>query len=73
MVQEAPHEALIVERHILMQRALGQPHARELRRSDRGGGEEDLHPWMFCRDALDHRQSGIGLADAGRVKPREEA
>ena len=72
MVQEALHIALIVERHILVHRALGQPRARELRRRDGAGGEQEPHLGMIGGDAVDHRQRGIGLADARRMEPRKE-
>ena len=73
MLQEAPHEVLMVERDILMQHAFGQAGAREPRRRDGGGGEQHAQLGPLGGDRLDHRQRGIGLAHARGMEPDQKA
>ncbi len=73
MSQEALHEGLIVKRHILMDYAARQARARKPRRSHGAGGEQHADFRPLGGDGVDHRQRGIGLADAGGMEPDEKA
>ncbi len=73
MLEKPPHIVLIVERHILVHGALRQPRPRELRRGDRAGGEQQADLRVLGGDRIDHRQHGIGLADARGMEPHKEA
>ena len=72
MLQEALHEAWLSS-GIYWRARPGQPCPRQSRRGDGGGGQQDAELGPFGGDGLDHRQRGIGLADARRMEPDEEA
>ena len=62
-----------VERRVLMDGARAQPLGGELRRRDGAGGEQEGQRRALLRQRRHQRQNGVGLADAGGMKPGEAA
>src|SRR3990172_3738089 len=73
MVEEALHVSLIVERQILMHCPCRQPRTRQLSRGDGSRSEQHAQIRMLVADCLDHREHGIGLADACRMEPSDKS
>src|SRR5579871_5432440 len=71
VVEEAAHEARRVEWYELVDHAFRQSLLRDLCRGQRAGG--DQHVEALPMDAVDKREDGGELADAGAVDPHQRS
>ena len=73
VIEETRAVARMIERHELVEGALGKPLGHELRGGDGAGGDENAKTRNRGEEALGERQDGKRLADARRMDPDKEA